>query len=61
MTIWAAESNFEENVKGSIEIGKFADFVIVDHDLATMEEKQIPYSRVLTTIVDGKIVFSGSN
>jgi predicted amidohydrolase YtcJ len=61
MTIWAAESNFEENVKGSIEVGKFADFVILDADLATMEEKQIPYARVRHTIVDGKIVFSGAN
>jgi predicted amidohydrolase YtcJ len=61
MTIWAAESNFEEKVKGSIEIGKFADFVIVEDDLATMDEKQVPYVRVRYTIIDGKIVFSGAN
>lgn len=61
MTIWAAEANFEEQVKGSIEAGKFADMVILDQDIATMEEKQVPYARIRYTIIDGKIVFSGAN
>ena len=38
MTIWAAKANFEENEKGSLEKGKFADFVILDADLM----KEIP-------------------
>jgi predicted amidohydrolase YtcJ len=59
MTIWAAEANFEEKVKGSLEPGKFADFLILDQDLATMDEEQIPYARIRSTIVGGKIVFSG--
>jgi predicted amidohydrolase YtcJ len=35
--------------------------VILDHDLATMKESQIPYARVRYTIIDGKIVFSEAN
>jgi predicted amidohydrolase YtcJ len=61
MTIWAAASNFEDHEKGSIEVGKYADFVVLEKDLSTMPEKQIPYARIRYTILDGKIVFSGSN
>ncbi|WP_343485610.1 amidohydrolase [Allomuricauda sp. d1] len=42
MTIWAAYSNFEEDEKGSIEVGKMADFVILSDDLMTIPEKEIP-------------------
>ncbi|PVX44951.1 hypothetical protein C8C85_0711 [Flavobacterium sp. 103] len=41
MTIWAAYSNFEEKEKGSLEVGKWADFVIFDQDLMKVEENQI--------------------
>ncbi|MBO0590312.1 amidohydrolase [Cellulophaga sp. E16_2] len=40
MTIWAAYSNFEEDEKGSIEIGKMADFVILDKDIMTIPEEE---------------------
>lgn len=39
MTIWAAYANFEEKEKGSIEKGKFADFIILDTDLMKADEK----------------------
>ena len=42
MTIWAAYSNFEENEKGSIEVGKWADFVILSADIMTIPEDDIP-------------------
>jgi hypothetical protein len=42
MTIWAAWSNFEENEKGSIEEGKWADFVILSKDLMQVPMDDIP-------------------
>ena len=41
MTIWAAYSNFEEKEKGSLEKGKWADFVLFDQDLMTIAEDKI--------------------
>ncbi|MEO5500401.1 MAG: amidohydrolase [Ginsengibacter sp.] len=57
MTIWAAKSNFEENEKGSIEKGKFADFILLDTDLLKAPENQILKTKVLATYVNGEKVF----
>jgi predicted amidohydrolase YtcJ len=57
MTIWAAKSNFEENEKGSIEKGKFADFILTDKDLMTANEKDILNTKVLMTFVNGEKVY----
>lgn len=57
MTIWAAKSNFEENEKGSIEKGKFADFVITDKDLMTVNADNILRTQILMTFVNGEKVF----
>ena len=57
MTIWAAYSNFEENEKGSIENGKFADFVILDKDIMNEEVEKIPGTKVLSTYVNGELVY----
>jgi predicted amidohydrolase YtcJ len=54
MTIWAAYSNFEEAEKGSIEVGKFADFIIIDKDIMEVEVKEIPNIKVIKTFVDGE-------
>lgn len=57
MTIWAADSNFEENEKGSIEAGKWADFVILDKDVMTAPESELPHIQVEATFVGGEKVF----
>jgi len=54
MTIWPAYSNFEENEKGSIEIGKFADFVIYDKDIMEVPVAEIPTIMAEQTFINGK-------
>jgi predicted amidohydrolase YtcJ len=57
MTIWAAKANFEEKEKGSIEVGKFADFVILDNDLMTADAKTLPTISVIKTYINGEKVY----
>jgi predicted amidohydrolase YtcJ len=56
MTIWAAYANFEEEEKGSIEIGKTADFTILDKDLMLIDINKIPGIRIEETYVNGEKV-----
>ena len=58
MTRWAAYANFEEKQKGSIEIGKVADFVMLDRDIMEVTHRLIPGARVVATFLNGKIVYS---
>ena len=57
MTIWAAKANFEENEKGSLEKGKFADFVILDTDLMTTDPGKILQAVVVKTFLNGEMVY----
>jgi len=57
MTIWAAKSNFEEKEKGSIEPGKYADFVILDQDIMKVQGSEIPKVKVLDTYINGEKVY----
>lgn len=56
MTIWAAYSNFEENEKGSIEVGKFADFTVYSDDLMQVPIEEVPRIKAEQTFIAGKRV-----
>lgn len=60
MTIWAARAGFEEDFKGSIEPGKWADFVILDEDIMTISIDVVPQGSLSETWISGEKVF-GSN
>jgi predicted amidohydrolase YtcJ len=57
MTIWNAISNFEENEKGSIEIGKKANITITNMDLMNVRTEAYDKLEITYTIVDGEVVF----
>ena len=56
-TIWPAIASFQENVKGTIEVGKLADFSIFDKDLMNIPELEILESKNVLTVVGGRIVY----
>jgi predicted amidohydrolase YtcJ len=56
MTIWAAYAQFEEKEKGSLEIGKYADFIVFDKDLFTVKGDEIPGMIPQQVYVNGKLV-----
>ena len=55
MTIWAAYSNFEEEEKGSIEVGKKADFVILSDNIMQIPVTDIPNIKAEKVFIDGVI------
>ena len=57
MTIWAAKASFEENEKGSLEPGKYADFVILDTDLMTASPQEVLNAKIESTWIGGEKVF----
>jgi predicted amidohydrolase YtcJ len=57
MTIWAAKANFEESEKGSLEKGKFADFIILNKDLLKVDAGEILNTVVFKTYLNGELVY----
>ena len=58
MTIWAAKASFDEGLKGSIEAGKWADFIVLDRDIMTAAERDIPTTKVVATYIAGERVYA---
>jgi predicted amidohydrolase YtcJ len=56
-TIDAAYAAFSETIMGSISIGKYADFIVIDRDIMEVSESQIVDTQVFATVFGGKIVF----
>ena len=58
MTRWGAYANFEEDKKGTIEVGKVADFIILDRDILSVGERKILKTRIVATLLNGDIMYS---
>jgi predicted amidohydrolase YtcJ len=57
MTSWAAYQDFEEKIKGTIEPGKLADFVILSDNPMKIEPMKLWDLKVLETIKEGKTIY----
>jgi hypothetical protein len=60
-TIWAAYSTFQEDTKGSIEKGKFADMVVLSDDIFIIPDSALLNTKVIMTIVNGNIVYENKD
>lgn len=56
-TLGSAYAEFQENLKGSLEPGKLADFVMISDDIFTIDPVKIRDAKVMLTVVNGKVVF----
>ncbi|MGI9165864.1 MAG: amidohydrolase [Pyrinomonadaceae bacterium] len=56
-TIWAAYAAFEEKLKGTIEVGKLADFTILSADIMKIPELEILKTRCVMTVINGEVVY----
>jgi predicted amidohydrolase YtcJ len=56
-TVNAAYASYEEDIKGSLEVGKLADFVVLDRDITTIPPEEIRNVRVDLTVVGGEVVY----
>lgn len=59
-TIWPAYGAFMENEKGTIEVGKLADFTVFDKDIMTISEDAILKTKVSMTIIGGKVKYQAN-
>ncbi len=58
-TINVAYSGYEEDIKGSLEVGKLADVTVLTKDIMTISENEIPSTEIAYTIVGGEVMYTG--
>ena len=58
ITIDAAWQHFVDDTVGSLEVGKFADLVVISDDLLSLDEDKLSTVHVLTTVINGKVEYS---
>lgn len=58
MTLWPAYAGFQEHDLGSLTVGKYADFVVLDRDIMTVADADILHTRVLATYLGGRAVYT---
>jgi len=59
-TIWPAYVAFEENLRGSIEVGKLADLTVLSADIMKIPEMEILKTRCVMTVINGEIVYESA-
>ncbi len=59
-TLWAANAAFEEQIKGSIEVGKLADLTMLSADIMKIPEPEILKTRCLMTVIGGEVVYDAN-
>lgn len=57
-TVWPAFASFEESSKGSLEVGKYADMIVISKDIFNINSKELLDTKVLKTIINGKVVYN---
>jgi predicted amidohydrolase YtcJ len=53
----SAYAEFQDDVKGTLEVGKAADFVVISDDIFTIDPVKIRDAKVLVTVVDGRVAY----
>ena len=57
MTLWPAYAAFMENESGTLTVGKFADFVVLDQDIMTVAPEEVLKTSVVMTVLGGRVVY----
>jgi predicted amidohydrolase YtcJ len=60
LTAWAAFATFEEDRRGTIEVGKWADFTVLSDDPLQAADEALPNIRVMMTIVGGRVIYEAA-